>query len=266
MTSVEVAKLEDAIEQLNAISGEKTNFENEGDACEKMLDSAEEKDKSNVELSEIEDEVDTGEESADEDNDDEMKQFFSLMNKAERRNQRKNVQKQNQFNGPKSDWRQPRLGDPDADTTDTEDEDDNQETRKFLGLLQAAKSKNCKPKNNLVNIKWSNGKVQVTNLPSNVTNLPSKVTNLPPNIRITRVAGGEDPKQRREDLVSQRRKELQASRQQREETSSSIIGGKRKFEDRMTLTEAKVADFDDTKDYVDFIQAKLKNVNIKLIK
>ena len=42
--------------------------------------------------------------------------------------------------------------------------------------------------------------------------------------------------------------------------------GKRKFEDRMTLSEAKADDFTDTKDYVDFIQAKLKNVNIKIIK
>ena len=39
-----------------------------------------------------------------------------------------------------------------------------------------------------------------------------------------------------------------------------------KFEERMTLSEAKADDFTDTKDYVDFIQAKLKNVNIKIIK
>ena len=34
----------------------------------------------------------------------------------------------------------------------------------------------------------------------------------------------------------------------------------------MILSEAKADDFTDTKDYVDFIQAKLKNVNIKIIK
>ena len=42
--------------------------------------------------------------------------------------------------------------------------------------------------------------------------------------------------------------------------------GKRKFEERMTLSEAKADDFTDTKDFVDFIQAKLKNVSIKIIK
>ena len=52
----------------------------------------------------------------------------------------------------------------------------------------------------------------------------------------------------------------------REGPMSTTCSGKRKFEDRMTLSEAKAEDFTDTKDYVDFIQAKLKNVNIKLIK
>merc|ERR1711864_23496 len=224
----------------NITTDENTNVESMSEACEKILQNSaiDEGGENVVELSEIEDE----------DDDEEIKQFFSLMNKAERRNQRKTMQKDNQFGGPKSDWRAPQLGDPDEDTTDTDDEDDNQETRRFLGLMQAAKTKNQKPKKSShVNIKWSNGKVQVTNLP--------------PNIRVTRVAGGEDLQQKQEDLISQRRRELQSHRQ-----TSANLGGKRKFEDRMTLTEAKVGDFDDTKDYVDFIQAKLKNVNIKLIK
>jgi hypothetical protein len=34
----------------------------------------------------------------------------------------------------------------------------------------------------------------------------------------------------------------------------------------MTLAEAKADDFTNTKDYVDFIQAKLTNVHIKIIK
>ena len=52
----------------------------------------------------------------------------------------------------------------------------------------------------------------------------------------------------------------------REGPVAPTCSGKRKFEDRMTLSEAKADDFTDTKDYVDFIQAKLKNVNIKIIK
>jgi len=235
----------------NIATDENTNVESMSEACEKIMQNSEKNEGENpVELSEIEDVVGASqEETDDEDDDEEIKQFFSLMNKAERRNQRKTMQKQNQFSGPKSDWRTPQLGDPDEDTTDTEDEDDNQETRKFMGLMQAAKIKNQKPKKSShVNIKWSNGKVQVTNLP--------------PNIRVTRVAGrGEDLQQQQDDLISQRRRELQSHRQ-----TSTNLGGKRKFEDRMTLTEAKVGDFEDTKDYVDFIQAKLKNVNIKLIK
>merc|ERR1712168_893641 len=105
-----------------------------------------------------------------EDDEEEVRQFFSLMNKAERRNQRKLMQKKNQFNGVKSDWRRPELGDPNEDTTDTEDEDDTQETRRFLGLMQAAGRKKIqqKPKSNMVNVQWRDGKVCVTNLPSNI--------------------------------------------------------------------------------------------------
>ena len=34
----------------------------------------------------------------------------------------------------------------------------------------------------------------------------------------------------------------------------------------MTLTEAKLTEFQDSKDYVDFIQSKMKSVNIKIVK
>jgi len=203
---------------------------------------------SDLELSEA---IQSQEETEDEDDEDEIKHFFNLMNKAERRNQRKQIQKKNQFSGPKSDWRRPELGDPDEDTTDTEDDDDNKETQKFLGLIHNATAKtkqHQKLKGNMVNVKWQNGRVTVTNLP--------------PNIRVTRVPAGEDDIRKQEDLLIERRKEM-AKRQQ---ITTSCVGGKRKFEDRMTLTEAKVGDFQDTKDYVDFIQTKLKNVNIKLIK
>ena len=94
-----------------------------------------------------------------------------------------------------------------------------------------------------------------------------QVTNLPPNIKVTRIPGNAI-KHSKEELIERRRREIQMSRQAGNgELGSSVgCGGKRKFEERMTLTEAKVTDFQDTKDYVDFIQAKLKNVNIKLIK
>ena len=34
----------------------------------------------------------------------------------------------------------------------------------------------------------------------------------------------------------------------------------------MTLTEAKATDFQDSRDYVDFLQSKLQGVNIKIVK
>ena len=74
------------------------------------------------------------------------------MNKAEKKNLKRIAVKKNQFGSKTSDWRSVRLGDPDEETTDTEDEDDNQETRKFLTLMEKAKKKNTK-----VSIKWSNG-------------------------------------------------------------------------------------------------------------
>ena len=51
-----------------------------------------------------------------------------------------------------------------------------------------------------------------------------------------------------------------------EKANSQQGGGKRKFEDRMTLTEAKVGDFQDSRDYVDFLQSKLQGINIKIVK
>ena len=57
--------------------------------------------------------------------------------------------------------------------------------------------------------------------------------------------------------MARRKKQLQVTKFR--------TGGKRKFEDRMSLNEAKVEDFDDTKDYVNFIQNKLQGVRIKVI-
>ena len=90
----------------------------------------------------------------------------------------------------------------------------------------------------------------------------------------------ESRRRQEEDLIRRRRQHIEAIRltatlhffpticctYRREGPVATTCSGKRKFEDRMTLSEAKADDFTDTKDYVDFIQAKLKNVNIKIIK
>ena len=170
----------------------------------------------------------------------EVAKFFTLMNKAEKKNMKRIAMKKNQFGSKTSDWRSVTLGDPDEETTDTDDEDDNQETRKFLTLMEKAKKKNTK-----VSIKWSNGQVKVE--------------------RVQEGIEGEIARREREKREMEVRK-LQARRREQQAYVEPQAGGKRKFEDRMTLNEAKLEDFDDTKDYVNFIQTKLQGVRIKIIK
>jgi len=67
-----------------------------------------------------------------------------------------------------------------------------------------------------------------------------------------------------QEELARRRDEVR--RMDRSHQERGQVGGKRKFEDRMTLTEAKLTDFTDSKDYVDFIQSKLQGVNIKIVK
>jgi len=184
------------------------------------------------------------------DDEEETNKFLSLMSKAERKNQKRLARKQKLFPTQKSDWREVTLDDPDDDTTDTEDEDDTMETRKFLYMLQNGKKKNVKPKNNMVNVRWKSGRVEVSQLPD--------------AIKVTRVPAGEDVIRKQQDELARRREEVR--RMDRSHQDRAHTGGKRKFEERMTLTEAKLTDFQDSKDYVDFIQSKLQNVNIKIVK
>jgi len=195
--------------------------------------------------------VNSQEETSDDSNEEEMQQFLDLMNKATRKNQRKISAVQTFHFGSArnnhSDWRNVNMEDPGSDTTDTDDEDDNMETRRFLSLMGNAKQK---PVNRpMVTIKWQDG----------------KVVGLPDNIKVTRVPPGQEVRSRHEEELIRRRKEHMETIR-RDGPISTVCSGKRKFEDRMTLSEAKAEDFTDTKDYVDFIQAKLKNVNIKIIK
>ena len=162
------------------------------------------------------------------------------MNKAEKKNLKRITAKQNQFGSEQSDWRNVTMGDPDEDTTDSEDEDDNQDTRKFLSLMEKAKRKNTK-----VSIRWSNGQVKVE-----------------------KVQGGMEGEivRREREKEMERRKELVKRKEQHEAWVNTPTKGKRKFEDRMSLDEAKLEDFEDTKDYVNFLQTKLQGVRIKMIK
>jgi len=227
----------------------------------------------------------------------ETKQFVSLFSKAEKMNQKK-VEHQQRQQQPlqSSSWRD--LGNPDDDDSDeTDDEDDPEETNKFLSMIKTKKKKN------LVNIRWVNGKVEVTPVPEDALpdpHDPDDPRALPDSLTVTRLGAGEcvpGPSRARPtipDTVTITRvpapevvrdhqeprlpcfnitrappQPLECVRRQREaERSESQRDkkGKRKFEDRMTLTEAKMADFEDSRDYVDFLQTKLQGVNIKIVK
>ena len=179
-------------------------------------------------------------------------------------------------------WRTVNMSDADSDS-ETDDEDDPDETKKFLSMM------GIKPKKNLVNIRWVDGKVVVTPVSDGentrddlavddsltVTRVDADYQrrqqllprqSLPDTVTITRVAASPasaDQLEAARSSVLERRREMKV--EQREQSRESVKG-KRKFEDRMTLTEAKLTDFEDSRDYVDFLQTKLQGINIKIVK
>ena len=222
-------------------------------------------------------------ETDDNSQEEETNQFLSLMSRAERKNQRRLARK-GKISSNKSSWRDVNLSHHDESSTDTEDEDDPTETRKFLSMMKAGSPK---PKN-LVNIRWVSGKVAITPVGEGgegdltITRLPPGETRprseaeagrgkVPEGVTITRVAASQSDQEeaaRRQQLeLERRRREVrQQLRADKDSGHSQQGGGKRKFEDRMTLTEAKVGDFQDSRDYVDFLQSKLQGINIKIVK
>ena len=185
-------------------------------------------------------------------------------------------------------WRNVNMSDADSDS-ETDDEDDPDETKKFLSMM------GIKPKKNLVNIRWVDGKVVVTPVTDGentrddlavddsltVTRVDADYQrrqqllprqSLPGTVTITRVAASPaspaspasaDQLEAARSSVLERRREM---KEERGEQSRESVKGKRKFEDRMTLTEAKLTDFEDSRDYVDFLQTKLQGINIKIVK
>jgi len=235
---------------------------------------------------------DENEETEDDSDDEELDTFLNLMSKAEKKNEKRKLQKNNQFGGNKSDWRLVNLTENDEDsTTDTDDDDDFEETSKFMSLMEKAKQKNS-----MMQLKLVNGKMQMTRIGNGYEgqlmynamqkkseklfnkNLPIKPISSSnetlneaqpvdgnknqPMVSISRLNHFED-----EESIIQRRKE-----EYRRQTSLGLTPklqkskGKRKFGDRMTLAEASAEDFDDGQDYVNFLQDKLQGIKIKLIK
>ena len=222
-------------------------------------------------------------ETDDESDDNELDIFLSLMNKAEKKNEKRIQKKKNQFGTTKIDWSNVRLDDVkiDEDTTESEDEDDHEETTKFMSLMTKAKEKNS-----VVKLSFVQGKMQMTKMSDGyegqimykamkekmskrLDSAPSQdaVKGLPfadsrkGLVTISRVSGPGDE----QDLV-QRRKEEYRAKVSGQDVKSLVTKGKRKFEDRMTLAEACADDFNDGQDYVNFLQDKLQGIKIKLIK
>ena len=205
------------------------------------------------------------------------------MNKAEKKNEKRIQKKKNQFGSTKIDWSNVRLDDvkTDEDTTESEDEDDHEETTKFMSLMSKAKEKNS-----VIKLSYVQGKMQMAKMSNGhegqimykamkekkskrLESTPShEAVKGPPSsdsskglVTITRVSGPRDE----QDIV-QRRKEEYRARMSGQASKSLVTKGKRKFEDRMTLSEASADDFNDGQDYVNFRQDKLQGIKIKLVK
>ena len=69
----------------------------------------------------------------------------------------------------------------------------------------------------------------------------------------------------KEELLHRRKEEYRERMMCGEATEHERPRRKRKFVDRMTLSEAAVEDFDNSQDYVNFLQDKLQGIKIKLI-
>ena len=106
------------------------------------------------------DTLDEFEDTEDESDDNELANFMMLMDKAQKKNEKRKLRKNNQFGGSKNDWRNVNLQDEDDDdTSDTDDEDDHEETTKFMSLMSKANDKNS-----VVKISLVNGKTQISKI------------------------------------------------------------------------------------------------------
>ena len=193
------------------------------------------------------------------------------MNKAEKKNEKRKLIKQNRFENSKSDWRNVRLGVDDvADSSDTEDEDDRDETAVFMSLMEGAKARNRKQ--GKVKICWVDGKIQYsraseeegTSARSTLKTSSELVSDKKTMVKLVR---DESKELSKEELLQKRKAEFKERllRVEGEAQEESPARRKRKFGERMTLSEADVEDFGNSQDYVNFLQDKLQGVKIKLI-
>ena len=143
--------------------------ESEAPVCEpvKNVSTKEKTEKTSFELAEN---VNSTEDTEDESDNEEMETFLRLMSKAEKKNVTPGpMQTIHLGESSRSSWRgvgsDMMRGDDDSDT-DTSDEDDTEETRRFLSLMGGREKK---ASSGMVNIRWEDG----------------KVVGLPPNIKVS---------------------------------------------------------------------------------
>ena len=145
-------------------------IESETPVCEAVENVAikEQAEKGTFELAEN---VNSTEDTEDESDDEEMETFLRLMNKAEKKNDKKTVtpspmQTIHLGASSRANWRGSNMGCVDNSDSDTSDEDDTEETRRFLSLMGGREKK---ASSGMVNIRWEDG----------------RVVGLPPNIRVS---------------------------------------------------------------------------------
>ena len=176
---------------------------------------------------------------------------MTLMQKAEKRNEKRKAVKQNRFETSKADWRNVKLVERHEDSSDTEDEDDRDEIQKFMSLMEGAKQKKSEV----------DGKIH--------SRSPLPGSGAGDSQRMVKLCRDDSSCQSKEDLVLRRKEEF---RERMLANTGGIVAGqskargKRKFSERMTLSEAAVEDFDNSQDYVHFLQDKLQGIKIKLVK
>ena len=143
--------------------------ESETPVCESMTDVAikEKAEKTSFELSEN---VNSTEDTEDESDNEEMETFLRLMSKAEKKNEKTvtpgPMQTIHLGASSRASWRGSNMGGVDDSDSDTSDEDDTEETRRFLSLMGGREKK---ASSGMVNIRWEDG----------------RVVGLPPNIKVS---------------------------------------------------------------------------------
>merc|ERR1712002_45245 len=91
-----------------------------------------------------------------------------------------------------------------------------------------------------------------------------KITQIPASIHVTRIPESREDRLKREQEIVRRKQIARSVNSDLQSCVRSPI--KRKHSERMTLEDVKRDDFEETQDYVDFLQSKLKNISIKQCK